>query len=277
MKKVLILIVLFATLLFAAEFENPKNTIRPGTRLGFFSNYLPFQFGDACNYSFINCVKDMTGDYTPFMGLAYYSTLDTNFVVFINLINSDIILFRTYIGLSIESGNKKIKDMLKHEFMNLQEWNVIDISKDSAEALIDKIIYYMLGGECEWKNMEDSIYTDSMGDIVYPSYIHDATCDTIGCCAEEIDGGAVMIDNWWTLLPDEKPTSISKTRIKNRFRLSRMNRKTFFVEGLDEASPYKIFDVNGILLKQGITENGEVQVPKTPAILDIGHQKILLK
>ena len=86
-----------------------------------------------------------------------------------------------------------------------------------------------------------------------------------------------MIENWWTLLPDEKPTSISKTRIKNRFRLSRMNRKTFFVEGFDEASPYKIFDVNGILLKQGIIENGEVQVPKTPAILDIAHQKILLK
>ena len=110
------------------------------------------------------------------------------------------------------------------------------------------------------------------------SYYYGAFCDTLyACCGTPVDGGAVIIDNWWTLLPDEKPTSISKTRIKNRFRLSRMNRKTFFVEGFDEASPYKIFDVNGILLKQGITENGEVQVPKTPAILDIGHQKILLK
>ena len=56
-----------------------------------------------------------------------------------------------------------------------------------------------------------------------------------------------------------------------------MNHETFLVEGFDEASPYTIFDVNGILLKQGIIENGEVQVPKTPAILDIAHQKILLK
>ena len=56
-----------------------------------------------------------------------------------------------------------------------------------------------------------------------------------------------------------------------------MNHETFLVEGINEATLYKVFDVNGILLKQGITENGEVQVPKTPAILDIGHQKILLK
>jgi hypothetical protein len=56
-----------------------------------------------------------------------------------------------------------------------------------------------------------------------------------------------------------------------------MNRKTFFVEGLDGASPYKIFDVNGILLKQGLVQNGVVQVPRTPSILDIAHQKFLLK
>ena len=92
-----------------------------------------------------------------------------------------------------------------------------------------------------------------------------------------MDGGAIMIDNWWTLLPDEKPTSVSKPPIKNRFRLSRMNRKTFFVEGLNKSSPYKIFDVNGILLKQDVVQDGVVQVPKTPSIIDIAHQKFLLK
>ena len=86
-----------------------------------------------------------------------------------------------------------------------------------------------------------------------------------------------MVDNWWTLLPEEKPTSISKTPFKNRFRLSRMSRELFFVEGLNEGSRYKVFDVNGILLKQGAIQNGVVQVPKTPAILDIVHQKFLLK
>ncbi len=86
-----------------------------------------------------------------------------------------------------------------------------------------------------------------------------------------------MIDNWWTLLPDEKPTTISKAPAKNRFRPSRMNRETFFVEGINEATPYKIFDVNGILLKQDVVQDGVVQVPKTPSILDIAHQKFLLK
>ena len=86
-----------------------------------------------------------------------------------------------------------------------------------------------------------------------------------------------MIDNWWTLLPDEKPTSVSKTSIKNRFRLSRISREMFIVDGLNETVPYKLFDVNGILLKQGLVQNGVVQVPKTPSILDIAHQKFLLK
>ena len=56
-----------------------------------------------------------------------------------------------------------------------------------------------------------------------------------------------------------------------------MNHETFFVEGINEATPYKVFDVNGILLNQGQTENGQIYVPKTPSILDIEHKKVLLK
>ena len=116
-----------------------------------------------------------------------------------------------------------------------------------------------------------------MGDITTPTHYYGKECDIESCCAEYPDGGASMIDNWWTLLPDEKPTSISKTPIKNRFSLSRLNREMFFVEGISVALPYKVFDVNGILLKQGVAQNGIVQVPKTPVILDIARQKILLK
>ena len=276
MKKILILIAFFATQMFAAEFEDPRCNVRPGTELIFPSDYLTFQFGDACSQNFIKCIKDTIDGWPPFMGFSYYSTLDTNFVVFVNLFANRITIFRTYKGLFLDANNKTLKEILRHEFMNLQEWNSIDISKDSAETLIDKVVFIMLGGSSVWENMEDSAYTAYTGDIGN-WYYHDAESEDTFCCAQDVDSDASMIDNWWTLLPDEKPTSISKTRIKNRFRLSRMNHETFFVEGINEATPYKVFDVNGILLKQGLVQNGVVQVPKTPSIIDIAHQNFLLK
>ncbi len=267
MKKVLLLIAFLSIMLFSAEFDNPQSNFRQGTQLEFGLNYIAFNFGKTCSLNYINCVTD---EYGPLYGFAYYSTLDTNFAVFVNVYASRITIFNIHTGSFFEERDITLSQILKQEFINLQEWGVVNISKDSASSLIDRMVYNML--ECK-VDMADIYNANDMVSV----YTHIASCDTFECCAEPTDGGTAMIENWWTLLPDEKPTSISKTRNKNRFRLSRMNRKTFFVEGFDEASPYKIFDVNGILLKQGITENGEVQVPKTPAILDIGHQKILLK
>ena len=278
MKKVFTLFILLATALFAVEFENPTTPLRFGTQLVFGPSYLPFQFGNACSKDFVNCVKDSTSSYDNFNGIAYYSTIDTNIVVFASVEYSKITLFSIYpFSLSSPMGTS-LKDLLRTEFMNLQEWGVFDISKDSASTLIDRIIFEMQGGECEWKGINDTNYINANIDIFDAiSFHHDEFCDTVECCGQPVDGGAAMVNNWWTLLPEEKPTSISKTPFKNRFRLSRMSRELFFVEGLNEGSRYKVFDVNGILLKQGAIQNGVVQVPKTPAILDIVHQKFLLK
>ena len=265
MKKVLVLVLFLTTMLFSAEFENPKSVVRPGTKLRFAPDYLSFEFGESCSKKFIQCSDSVYIDqYFVFNGIAYYSSVDTNFVVFVNFTTNDIIIHSVQPCVGCLFGDP-LEVILKQEFLNLQEWGVVQLTKDSAQSLIDRMIEIMSCGSYSI----DGVY-----------HYQDLFCDTsttFYCCEEQADGGAAMIDNWWTLLPDEKPTSVSKTPIKNRFRLSRMNHETFFVEGINEATPYKIFDVNGILLKQGITENGEVCVPKTPAILDIGHQKILLK
>ena len=102
-------------------------------------------------------------------------------------------------------------------------------------------------------------------------------CDTLECCGLPVDGGTAIIDNWWTLLPEEKPTSILLKPSISRLRISRLRPGVFYGEGFPQATPYKVFDVNGILLKQGVTENGQIYVPKTPSILDIEHKKVLLK
>ena len=280
MKNVITVLILWTTALFAAEFENPKTNLRFGTELWFENDYLPFQFGDACSNSFVNCIKDTSSSYENFNGLAYYSTIDTTIVVFVRTeYGSKITIFSIYPFTNFSPTGTMLKDVLRTEFMHLQEWGVVNISRDSASNLIDKIIFAMTGEKCELNSISDSNYVSITRDIAdLGSYYYGAFCDTLyACCGTPVDGGAVIIDNWWTLLPDEKPTSVSKTPIKNRFRLSRMNHETFFVEGINEATPYKVFDVNGILLKQGITENGEVQVPKTPSILDIEHKKVLLK
>ena len=264
MKKYIILVMFFTTILFADEIENPKSNLRVGTQLKFENGYLQFYFGNVCSKNFINCINsDASTDSTVnFTGFAYYSTVDTNYVVFVDINNSDIIMHR--VSLRNQSLNDiAVETILRQEFLNLQEWKVFELSKDSAEHLIDRMIEIMSCGSF---------------DIYGVFYTHGTYCDTIkGCCKESADGGAVMVPNWWTLLPDEKPTSVSKTPIKNRFSLSRLNRETFFVEGINDATPYKVFDVNGILLKQGFVQNGVVQVPKTPSILDIAHQKFLLK
>ena len=264
MKNVLILIFFFAIILFADEIEKPESNIRVGTDLKFDKGYISLDFGESCSKSFINCIDSIYiwDSTTIFTGIAYYSTLDTNYAVFVNFEENEIIMHR--ISCRSQSVNDlPVKDILRNEFLKLQEWGVAQLTKDSAEHLIDRMI----------ANMTSDSY-----DIVGVFYTHGIICDTLwDCVGSPVDGGAIMIDNWWTLLPDEKPTSVSKTPIKNRFRLSRMNHETFFVEGINEATPYKVFDVNGILLKQGITENGQIYVPKTPSILDIEHKKVLLK
>ena len=263
MKHVISVLILCVAVVFAEEFENPNSVVRPGTELQFAQDYLSFDFGESCSKKFIQCSDSVQiNDDVVFNGIAYYSSLDTNFVVFVDFDASAIIIHYVHSGAFIEY-EYPLKDILKQEFIHLQEWKVIQLSKDSAEHLIDRMI----------ANMTSDSY-----DIVGVFYTHGIFCDTLwDCGASPVDGGAVMVPNWWTLLPDEKPTSISKTPIKNRFRLSRMNHETFFVEGINEATPYKVFDVNGILLKQGLVQNGVVQVPKTPSILDIAHQKFLLK
>ena len=116
------MVVLFSALLFAAEFENPQTPLRFGTQLVFGPSYLPFQFGNACSKDFVNCVKDTASSYESFNGIAYYSTIDSNIVVFASVEYSKITLFSIYpFSLSSPMGTS-LKDLLRNEFMNLQEW-----------------------------------------------------------------------------------------------------------------------------------------------------------
>ena len=125
MKKVLLLIVFFSTMLFSAEFENPKSVVRLGTELRFPEKYISFDFGESCSKNFIQCSDSVRiGDNAVFNGIAYYSTLDTNMVVFVDFDDCSIKIHHTLAGAFTQSL-RPLKIILKQEFMNLQELNLI--------------------------------------------------------------------------------------------------------------------------------------------------------
>ena len=59
--------------------------------------------------------------------------------------------------------------------------------------------------------------------------------------------------------------------------IRRISKGAFAVDGLKEVSAYKIFDLNGILLEQGYTQDGLLNVDYAPAVLEISNKRFLLK
>lgn len=52
----------------------------------------------------------------------------------------------------------------------------------------------------------------------------------------------------------------------------------FTVEGFARPTAYRLFDINGVFLRQGILKVGEnLQVPQSPVVLKLGGQSLLLK
>ena len=148
MKKLILIIVLFVTTVFSAEFEDPRCNVRPGTELIFPSDYLTFQFGDACSQNFIKCIKDTIDGWPPFMGFSYYSTLDTNFVVFVNLFANRITIFRTYKGLFLDANNKTLKEILRQ---------IAIVEMKHYEALSEAIV--KLGGTPTLTDGKGNVWT----------------------------------------------------------------------------------------------------------------------
>ena len=57
----------------------------------------------------------------------------------------------------------------------------------------------------------------------------------------------------------------------------KISKGSFAVDGLKEVSAYKVFDLNGILLEQGYTQDGLLNVDYAPAVLEISNKRFLLK
>lgn len=74
-------------------------------------------------------------------GLAYYSQLDTNFAVVFRAESRKLEIYAMPLDTTAETTYQHtVAQILRNEFMNLQEWGILDMSRDSAQKLIDQFV-----------------------------------------------------------------------------------------------------------------------------------------
>ncbi len=72
--------------------------------------------------------------------------------------------------------------------------------------------------------------------------------------------------------------SLPNVTAPSRLKARQIASHQFTVEGLERPTVYRLFDINGVFLRQGILKVGEIlQVPQSPAVLKLGGQSLLLK
>lgn len=153
-------------------------------------------------------------------------------------------------------------EVLKDEFLRWQKASVFEGTEQEADSLVSHIIEKMS------KDFGDeyNIYcddTDSAVSILGPFYVLHW-------------GKPTVLDSLY--LCDEYTLGISEIPVSGRsLGIRRISKGAFAVDGLKEVSAYKVFDLNGILLEQGYTQDGLLNVDYAPAVLEISNKRFLLK
>ena len=107
------------------------------TSLQFYKGYLDIDTTKTCNVdtTYINC--------SLYDGLVYYSTLDTDYIV---VAKPRLATLQVYANAPIDSNSftyqfaHSIQEVIRYEFMNWLEWGILNMTRDSAQKLIDKIV-----------------------------------------------------------------------------------------------------------------------------------------
>ena len=153
-------------------------------------------------------------------------------------------------------------EVLKDEFLRWQKASVFEGTEQEADSLVSHIIEKMS------KDFGDeyNIYcddTDSAVSILGPFYVLHW-------------GKPTVLDSLY--LCDEYTLGIPVISVGGRsLGVRKISKGSFAVDGLKEVSAYKIFDLNGILLEQGYTQDGLLEVNHAPAVLEISNTRFLLK
>ncbi len=266
MKQVLALLLLALPAVGAESVEVEQTPFRPWTAISFEEGFLPFDKSGICAEDSLAEVVHCSED----GNVAYYSTLDSDYAVFLRGLGFEIWGVQETYSFSDSSYQYKttLADVVKHEFLKFQEWGIIDISADSAATLIDKMrkimggfngIRYDYGRACDtgdgvWGLLADSSYMLCQG---FPIY-----------------GGSSIPSELLELLPELATARALWTKSPGVWGFRRISSGTFLVTGAKSGMAYKLFSVNGVLLKSGRLESGgKIQTPTVPAVLKVDGGK----
>ncbi|MCF0214923.1 MAG: hypothetical protein HUK21_00425 [Fibrobacteraceae bacterium] len=241
---------LFSCIIFLAALAW-SNIFTLSGSIFFEKGYLNIDTTKICDVdtSYINCSLEK--------GLAYYSTLDTNFAVFSQPRFGQIyVAIPSYDIANPAAYSHTITQVIRYEFMKWQEWGFFDLTRDSAQHLIDRILP-------ESENMNNR------------NISHKKVCDTdpsqcLGWGA--YGGGSGISDEEASRLPQKKyqidmseglaDTTENPLGIQQNF--------TPLPQIVPPGTSYKAFDMNGIYLYRGAWD-GNFTVHTNPVILKFNN------
>ena len=164
--------------------------------------------------------------------------------------------------------------VLKDEFLRWQKASVFEGTEQEADSLVSHIIVKMSKAFGE----EDDVDEPDLAYIEYNIYCDDtdSAVSILGPFFGLNWGKPTVLDSLY--LCDEYTLGISEIPVGGRsLGIRRISKGAFAVDGLKEVSAYKVFDLNGILLEQGYTQDGLLNVDYAPAVLEISNKRFLLK
>ena len=225
-----------------------SNVISIWANLSFEKGYLKIDSTKICNVdtTYVNCSLEK--------GLAYYSTLDTNYAVFFEPFIARISVVAPNSGVvNSVAYSYTLAQVMRYEFLNWVEWGIIEMTKDSAQRLLDRILP-------ESRN------------ICGFSFIHKKACDEDpSLCRTPGPGGGGTSE-----LSQEDANRLpqKKFQIDMSGSSADTNEKPLGVQQSFAPIPrivpprtgYKVFDMNGIYLYRGAW-NGSFTVHGNPVIL----------
>ena len=175
-------------------------------------------------------------------------------------------------------------EVLKDEFLRWQKASVFEGTEQEADSLVSHIIEKMSKGFGEEDEMsKDFGEEDGLGEPRLMSTEYNIYCDDTDSAVSILGpfyvlhwGKPTVLDSLY--LCDEYTLGISEIPVSGRsLGIRRISKGAFAVDGLKEVSAYKVFDLNGILLEQGYTQDGLLEVNHAPAVLEISNKRFLLK
>ena len=77
--------------------------------------------------------------------------------------------------------------------------------------------------------------------------------------------------------PELTTTFIPEIRLQNRTAVRKISNNVYLIEEFWYNEKYRLYDLNGVIVNQGLVQNGVVHERNTPAILEISNMHFLLK